>query len=260
MHKHLIKLADILDQNGLSHYVNVVDYLISKSGQQNDFGEFASDVLYDEQAAKGNVTIPKVNATLNVFQHPLGVMVRTYCEMLADAFVQDQEKRTGANVSVKDIDALVDEFKKYNNDLSLSEVHWKENDNLIYPDTVRDIVKHVGSFVYHNSPFNIEAESYIDFVDHIHEIYVDFYSEDFLGSEGFDYREHGRKMDQWRAENPDYMNENAEALLFMHDMRTKKQEDMRKKHQQPASTQEVMKQLQEGDIDHDAPTVSYDDQ
>jgi hypothetical protein len=259
MNKHLIKLADILDKAGLHKDVNVVDYLLGKSAQQDDFGEFASDVVYDKEASQGNVTIPTPDGEIqiNLFSDPLASQIRAYCEKLAEIFIDDVSKRVGKSISVKEIDALADEFKKYNNDLSLSETSWHENSSLIHPQTIKNLVKNISSFVYHNSPFDISAEDYIDFVDHLHEIYTDFYTEDYLGAnQGFDYKEHGRKMDEWRAENPDYMNEDAEALLYMHDAKKRKQ--LEKAKYSPSDTAEVMRSLQEDELPEDAPTTPYD--
>jgi hypothetical protein len=198
MKRHLLKLADVLDGLGLSSEANVVDYYISKISQEDDWSEFASDVVSDELAMKGDVSVslPDGETVINVFKNPLGQKLRVYAETLAQLFHEDPSQRTG-QISVKQIDDIVDTFKTLNNDLTPSQVPWSENGRLIYPQTVGQIVKSVGSFVYHNSPFQIDPELYIDALEDIEITYKDFYTEDYLGAQ-YDPTEYGRKVDEWR--------------------------------------------------------------
>lgn len=211
MKRHLLKLADILDRLGLSKEANVIDYYISKVAQEDDFAEFASDAVSDELAMKGNVSVslPEGSTVVNVFKHPLGQKLRVYAETLAQLFHEDPRQRQG-QISVREIDDIVDTFKKFNNDLTPSEVHWSKNERLIYPQTVGQMVRSIGSFVYHNSPFDIDAELYIDALDDIQLTYNDFYMEDYLGQE-YDPREYARRVDQWREDPKNYERERVQS-------------------------------------------------
>lgn len=212
MKKYLLKLADTLDKLGLSGDANMVDYYIAKAAQEDDFSEFASDVVSDEITMKGDISIslPSGEAVINVFKNPLGQKLRVYAEELAKLFNEDRSKRTG-QISVRQVDDIVDTFKTYNNDLTPAQVHWSQNEKLIYPQTVGQVVKSVGSFVYHNSPFGIDSGLYIDALEDIEAIYNDFYMEDYLGQE-FDPAQYSREIDQWRSDPKNLTKEREREL------------------------------------------------
>lgn len=222
MKKHLIRLADTLDECGLRREVNIIDYFISKAAEQHEeiTLEFPRELHGSKMLQRGDIIVSASNGniTINVFSDLLGKKIRIYAENLARLFNADASKRVG-QVSLEQIDDIVNSFKRYNNDYAITKEYWADNPNLIYPNTVDSIVKAIGSFVYHSSNFQINAELFIDALSDISIVYSDFYMEDYLNKE-YDSTDYSSTIDEWRS-NP----ENAEKER----QQTKKVEDYAKR-------------------------------
>lgn len=199
MKKHLIRLANRLDNLGLLKEADAIDHLLVKISEQDDFLEFSTDVIPGEA---GNVQIASrgdEEIVVNIFSHPLAVMVREFVEVAASLSAVDPKYRKG-QVSVRVLDRIVDEFKKYNEDMSASDQHWSINELLVSPGTVDKFVKSIASFIYNQLKFEIDVKVFNESIRNIFDLYRDFYNEDY-NRVFSDPKDMAKKTDEWYDKN-----------------------------------------------------------
>lgn len=195
MKKFLNHLASHLNTLGLKAEAKIISnlyrsdrLLFGKKGQVSD-----------------KIFIDSLQVELDLSSHPLGKRIKDFCLKIAQMFRLDNPQKNSF-ISVKEMDDIIDEFKKYNYDLSLAETHWSQNSSLIYPQVADKIIKTIASFVYHQSDFQIKFQEYNEFIENLSEMYADFYVEDYLGTVRFHELDYAKKMDDWRDANPQVMN------------------------------------------------------
>src|SRR5690606_24817677 len=106
---HLNTLGLKVEAKIISNLYRSDRLLFSKKGQVSD-----------------KIFIDSLQVELDLSSHPLGKRIKDFCLKIAQMFRLDNPQKNSF-ISVKEMDDIIDEFKKYNYDLSLAETHWSQN-------------------------------------------------------------------------------------------------------------------------------------
>lgn len=173
MIESLKRLSLILKKASYLKHSDAIDKLakIAEEEHKEDSIPFATDVFSDSSPPSINITTDET-LILSREENQLFNMLYNYFETLAKVFIKDESKRFGNyNINISNIRNIIEKAKKYN--LKLEEEPSKER---MPPFLFNEIIYGIASKVYNESQFEIDRDSYMDFVGILKDMYKDFYN------------------------------------------------------------------------------------
>lgn len=192
MLKHLVNLADFLDQKNLDHYATLVDTFIVKAApDDNTWNEGADFPTYDgpmktvdvEFSEEPEGGLPKIQLSeminLDLEKHPLGRAILDYIEksyQMADDGLTDYKEYHN-----KDLVSLVDLMSKYDEKLN-----YDANQQVpLEPIQMRNVLNQALAIGYslYEPQGHLDMKDVISAVQYLYKYYEDYYLENILHQE-----------------------------------------------------------------------------
>jgi len=205
MREHLISLASSLLNSGLKPEAIKV-YKIAQ-----DLEGSAEPVRMIP--TRSGETIP-----VDFSSNPLAKALWNYAHEVAGISYVDQSLSENKTITAKSLHNLIHQARLFTNTFEMAGKPGEFSDDVdvMHPDNFSNLVIGIFNTYYHESPHEISAEIWMEFV---HDL-IEYYAEEYFDS-SHDELAYAKKVDQWFEDNPDLMDERAEGLLFLGRQRTK---------------------------------------